>query len=450
MKNFHDVTGYLYSLRNRGARLGTGRIMRLVKALGSPQDSFDSIAIGGTSGKGSTAIMVSSILKNGGFRVGTFTSPHLSDLTERIKADGKDISKQELSEIILKIRETAESPDASLEPPTFFEAITAAAFLHFRNRGVDYAVLEVGLGGRLDATRASKPLLSIITNVSLEHTRILGSTVEKIAYEKGGIIEPGGTLVTAATGKSLKVLEGICRERNAKIIRVGKEVLLHRTGAGPEGQEFSLRLPRASYESLKTPLLGEHQVVNAACAVAAVAELKVGMPGIKETALRKGLAEAKWPGRMEIVKKHPLVLLDAAKDPEAIACLRRTLESDFPRKRTITVLSISSDKNIDAMVRGLAPVTETFVIARHRTMERAADPRVIAEKIRKHGGRCRTVPEVKKAVAEAVKLAGKEGMVVVTGSLFTVAEARELFQEKNAEWGREFNELSPRQEVFKD
>jgi len=303
----NNISAYLYSLRGKGAKLGLGRVRSLAEALDSPQKEFRSVLIGGTSGKGSTAAMLSSILKEAGFRVGTFTSPHLSSLTERIAVNGEPIKENELGEIIEKIKAAVEKMEG--EHPTFFEVMAAAAFCYFREKEVDFAVLEVGLGGRLDATNITEPAVSVITNVSLEHTRVLGDTIEKIAKEKAGIIQSNGILVTAAQGKALDVLENICRERNSAIIKVGKDITFKGLESAARGQRFSVMLPGKSYE-LFVPLLGKHQLMNAACAVGAAYALERQGSGIPENALRQGLRNVRWPGRIEIVQEKPLVVLD--------------------------------------------------------------------------------------------------------------------------------------------
>jgi dihydrofolate synthase/folylpolyglutamate synthase len=430
-----NVTEYLHSLRGRGAKLGLGRVEALVKALGNPQEGYKSILVGGTSGKGSTTVMLSSILMSSGFRVGTFTSPHLSGLTERIMVDGERIPEKEFVRIVNIIKDTIEGLE---EHPTFFEVITAAALLYFKERQVDYAVLEVGLGGRLDATRLASPVLSVITNVSLEHTKILGSTVKEIAGEKAGIIQEKGTLVTAAEGEALEAFGRICREKGSGILVVGIDIIYSREDAGLEGQRFSITVPDSKHEGFEIPLLGKHQLENAACAVAAAHAL---IDDISADAIRKGLRQVRWPGRMEVMQERPLVLLDCAKDPEAMRCLRETVEEDIPHDRIILVLGISSDKDIGRMVDIIAPIADETIITAHKVMERAAEPERIVEEVKRNSRRYTVIDDVKEAVKRAISMAGEGDLVLVTGSLFTVAEARELWDSEQNAWGRELNEI---------
>lgn len=435
-----DVTPYLYSLRNRGAKLGLERIRRLLGVLGNPQKDFISITVGGTSGKGSTVAMLSSILREAGFRVGMFTSPHLSGLTERIVVNGEKIPERELSVIVKKIKSAIESDEGS-EQPTFFEVITAAAFCYFKEQKTDFAVLEVGLGGRLDATNTTSPLVSIITNVSLEHTRILGSSIQEIAREKAGIIQSTSMVVTAAADEASEVLERICKERNTDMLRVGRDIRFTRLGSTVDGQDFRLSLPGKSYE-LSMPLLGMHQLENAACAVGAVYSLGLNGVVIPDQAVAQGLRRVKWPGRMEIVQRKPLVILDSAKDAQAMKRLTETVAKDLEYQRLVVVLGISSDKNIAAMVDGIAPIADYIIVTAHGVMDRAANPDIITKEIGRYPKEYSIVSDVKEAVKTALSMLKENDMLLVTGSLFTVAEARELWAGKGDErLGREFNEI---------
>ncbi|MBU0532951.1 bifunctional folylpolyglutamate synthase/dihydrofolate synthase [Candidatus Micrarchaeota archaeon] len=428
-----DLTNYLYSLKSRGAKLGLERVQQLVDVLGNPQNEFKSIVVGGTSGKGSTAIMLSSILKEAGFKVGTFTSPHLSSLTERIVVNGKKIPEKELARIVKKIKETIENTKWS-EQPTFFEVITAAAFLYFKEQKVDFAVLEVGLGGRLDATNITEPVVSVITNISLEHMKILGNSIAAIAKEKAGIIRENRTLITAAAGKALEVFEKICKEKNSKIVRVGKEIVIMRKNADYSGQEVEVRISDKKYE-IKIPFLGRHQLENAACAIGAAYKLEVD-----DSAITKGLLKAKWPGRIEIIQNKPMVILDCAKDAKAMERLKETISEDLKYNKLIVVLSISSDKNIQVMVNEIAQVADLIVISAHKVMERAVDPKIIAEEVERYAKNYVIVKDVKQAVKHAITLAEENDLVLITGSIFTVAEARELWHKETVCWGKEFNE----------
>ncbi|MDD5172331.1 MAG: bifunctional folylpolyglutamate synthase/dihydrofolate synthase [Candidatus ainarchaeum sp.] len=454
-----DVAAYLQSLNQMGAKLGLERIAKLLDALGRPQDSFRTIIVGGTSGKGSTVAMISSVLTEAGYRTGRYTSPHLASITERICIDGKKISEKDFARMITVVREavdrmaktererTSGGVGGVFDHPTFFEVMTAAAFCYFKEKKIDFAVLEVGLGGRLDATNTTNDantLVSVITNISLEHTAILGDTVEKIAYEKAGIIRDGGLVVTAARNEALGVFERTCSERNARLLVIGKGITFNRVDAGTDGQIFDADFAGKRYEHLHVPLLGRHQLENAACVIGAIEALRLRGVRIDDQAIMNGLKKTRWPGRMEVVQKKPLVILDGAKDAGAMGRLRETIEEDVEYQKMILVIGMSSDKNIAGMVDAIAPLADKAIITAHKVAGRAADMQIIAGRMEKHSMEHMMVPDVKDAVKKALSLAGKDDLVLVTGSLFTVAEARELWHKSKARWGRELSETPKR------
>jgi dihydrofolate synthase/folylpolyglutamate synthase len=452
-----EAEAYLHLLKRNGPKLGLGRMKRLLHALGEPQHSFKSVLVGGTNGKGSTAAMMDSVLRAAGYRTGRYTSPHLSFLNERITMDGKPITDHAFAEIIAGIRSAVErmrAQDASSELPTFFETVTAAAFMHFKASGADFAVVEVGLGGRLDATNTLAPLVSVITNISLEHTEILGDTIAKIAREKAGIIKRDGILVTGSQdGEALGVFQKVCRENGSRMLEVGRDIKVERKdersdgGATPQRmQRFSLTLPDGERHELETPLLGRHQLLNAACAAGAVHALRKLGIAISDDALREGMRRAEWPGRMEVVQDRPLVVLDCAKDAEAAASLRRAFDEDAAGaggRRLVLVIGISSDKDIGRMLGELVPMADTVVATAHKVMGRSAAPERMARMAAAYGKRTLAIPDVREAVGKAITIAGPGGAVLVTGSVFTVGEARERWFPRprgQGRFGRDFNE----------
>jgi len=426
MVGIEAIKEYLDSLRGKGSKLGLERVIMLLNALKNPQNSFNTILVGGTSGKGSTASMLSSIIKEAGYNVGTFTSPHISKFTERIMVNGKEISEKELVEEVEEIKNVIEGirKQPGFEQPTFFEVITAVAFLYFKKQKVDFAVLEVGLGGRLDATNVVSPSVSIITNVSLEHTKILGSTLQKIAKEKAGIIRENGILVTAADNEGFMELQRICRKKNAKLIQIGSEVVISRIGSDLNGQNFNVRVGSKNYENLYIPLLGKHQLENAGCAIGAVDALESYGIVVAEEAIFEGLKNVKWPGRLEILQEAPLVVLDCAKDLNAMRKLKETIIEDFKYDRVITVLSISSDKDIKRMTSEIGKISDVVIATAHTVMNRAADPKIIAEKASKRVENVFIEETIGGALKKALSMAKKNDLVLITGSVFTVAEAR--------------------------
>jgi dihydrofolate synthase/folylpolyglutamate synthase len=412
-----------------GIKLGLERIEHLLSSLGNPEKGFRSILVGGTNGKGSTCVMLGSILKEAGYKVGVFTKPHLWDFTERISVNGKRISEKDFVSFVEKIKPFADKTGKEIENPTFFEFVTSLAFEYFREKKIDFAVLEVGLGGRLDATNVVNPEVSIITNVSLEHTDILGKTIGKITKEKAGIIKGEGILVTGSENpKVLKTLKRICKERGAKFLK-GME--LKNAKSFSNGNSFEFERTR-----IFVPLAGRYQLSNIGCALAAINSLNKKIP---VRAMKKGLEKVKWPGRFEIVNEKPLVLLDGAKDPESLSKVVESLDM-LDYERLYTVLGVSKDKSIPEMVEEISKRTDFFILTKHKVMNRGADLEILRKEVEKQEKPFLIFDDVKNAVKKAEGLANKNDLILVTGSLFTVAEARELWFENKAGMGREFNE----------
>lgn len=369
---------YLESLEKFGINLGLDRIKFLLERLGNPQLKFKSIHVAGTNGKGSTCAMIASILKEAGYKVGLYTSPHLFDYAERIKINGKDISHRDFAtglKLVQKIANhlTAKPPNN----PTVFEVLTAVAFWYFARKKVDYAVVEVGMGGRLDATNVIIPLVSVITNIDLEHTAVLGKTLAKIAVEKAAIIKPRVPVITAEDKpEALSVLQHQAQKNGSVLIQVSSKG-----------------------EGLKSGLLGEHQKANAACAVAAVrlAGIKVG-----KQAVLKGLRKVRWPGRFQVVSRRPLTIVDGAHNPAGIKVLVGTLRQQFPGKKLTFIFGTQTDKDSVSMLSLLKPLARKVIIT-HSSHQNAANKDSIK-------------------LADALKLTADEDRVI-TGSLFLVADA---------------------------
>jgi dihydrofolate synthase/folylpolyglutamate synthase len=423
--NYDEAVEWLFSIRRLGAERTLEPVYGLLKPLGDPYKSFKSIHVTGTNGKGSTSAMIASILRAAGYKVGLFTSPHLMEFTERIVVDGEQIPRADVVRLLERIRPIVEELHKGPEPirPLFFDIVTAMAFKYFKEVCVDFAVLEVGMGGRLDATNVVQPLVSVITNVSLEHTEVLGNTVLEIAREKGGIIKPGGVLVTATQDDEVYALfKEICGRLGSRIFRVGKDITFRKGISSLEGQSLRIKGLRGSYD-LFTPLLGDHQLLNASAAVGAVEALSFSGVDVPAEAIARGLREVRWPGRLEVMQRRPLVVLDSAKDAEAMRALKEAVKG-FRHRRLIVVVSISSDKNIPLMIGYLTEVADRFIVTTHSVMGRAARPNIIVDEVTRHGKPCEVIAGVDEAVDRAISLAGEDDMVLVTGSVFLVGEAR--------------------------
>jgi len=427
--NYDEALNWLYNVMRFGPKRTLGPTRHVLKLLGDPQGCFNSIHVGGSNGKGSTSAMIASILEAGGSRVGLFTSPHLEDFRERIRVNGEYIPEEDVARLLSGIRPLFEEMVEQSMPLRFFDIVTAMAFLYFREKAVDYAVLEVGLGGRLDATNVVDPLVSVITNIGYEHTNILGDTLPEIAGEKAGIIKQGRPLVTATRDDEVfKVFGEKAQELGSEVIRVGYDTEFRKVGAKMSGMTFDLR-SRMEYKGLKVPLLGEHQITNAATAVAAVEALSRYGVDVPEQAIREGLQGVYWPARLEVVRTGPTVVLDCAKDAEATEAVRRTLEGDVDAGRIVAVVSMSSDKNIPGMIRNIAAVSERFIVTTHSVMGRAASPDLIAEEITKNGRPYEVIEDEKAAFTRALELAGEEDTVLVIGSVFLAGAARSFYKQ---------------------
>ncbi len=402
MSDYQEAVDWLFNVR----RLGPDRTLepahRLLDLLGNPQNSFKSIHVTGTNGKGSTSAMIASILRAAGYRVGLYTSPHLEKFTERIVVDGEEMPEEDVVRLTQMIRPLVEGLDTEPERvhPLFFDIVTALAFKHFEERGIDFAVLEVGMGGRLDATNVVQPLVSVITNISLEHTQVLGDTVLKIAYEKAGIIKPNSVLVTATRDDSVYALfRETCERLHTAIYRVGKEITFTKLGGDLKSQTFTVKGLRGSYK-LSTPLLGGYQLYNAATAVGAVESLSRHNITVSGEAIAEGLSRVRWPGRLEVMQEDPLVVVDSAKDADAMRALAESVR-DLPHRKLFAVVSISSDKNIPEMIANLAPVVDAFVVTSHTAMGRAAERERIGKEAERQGKPRESVEKVSDAVDRA-------------------------------------------------
>lgn len=431
--NYRSAIKYVESLSRFGIHLRLKNIKSLLNSLGNPHKDLRVIHIAGTNGKGSTSVMINSILIKSGFKVGLFTSPPLSDFSERIAINNKQISKKQIMRLVEKMKPIVEKmKDNNKIPITQFEFITAMAFLYFKENKVDFCVLEVGLGGRLDATNVVKSMVSVITNITLDHTNILGKNIKSITKEKAGIIKKNGILVTGVNDKiSLNVLKKICKEKKSKIYCIGKDITYKKKYSNIYGNKFDVKGIYGNYKNLKISLLGEHQIINSCNAIGAVEALRNYGIAIPENSIKKGLKSAKWPGRLEIIQKNPLVLLDGAHNPDGIDTLCKTLKN-LSRKKVILVIGISKTKDIPKMVSKIAPMSNLIIITKSKS-EMAVDSEIIKNEAVKYTNDVIMVPEVITAIKRALKIADKRDTVCITGSLFVVGEARQLWHKK-VEW----------------
>ncbi len=433
MTTYRDALAYIYSYTNyerKGLPKYTmthydlARIKSLLDRLGNPHREFKSLLIAGTKGKGSTAAFSESMIRAAGYRTGLYTSPHLHTFRERIQIAGELISEADVVRLIEKLKPHLEA----IEGLTAFEVITAMAFYAFAETNVEVAVLEVGLGGRLDATNVSEPAVAVITSISYDHTQLLGDTLSLIAREKAGIIRPGALVISAPqVPEAMTMIEEVCQGRRAELIVVGEEEYRWQPGrATLRGQFLELRGDR-----YWIPLLGRHQLANATTAWAAVdgMEQRAGL-SVPLSARREGLRTTRWPGRLEILGHNPYVVVDSAHNGDSAHKLQAALQDFFPGHHVVLIFGASGDHPFDDALRELLPVAQQTFVTRSRH-PRAAAPETLAQTVTGLGYQASIVLNVPGALDAALKVAGPNDLVCITGSIFTVADAREAWSEQN-------------------
>jgi dihydrofolate synthase/folylpolyglutamate synthase len=421
--SYPETLEYLYGLQKHGIKLGLDSVVALLARLGQPQYRYRTIHIGGTNGKGSTAAMAASMLQAAGYRVGLYTSPHLVDFRERILVNGEPITEEGVTSLTAQCRELA-GPDLVL---TFFEFTTALAFQYFADSGVEVAVVEVGMGGRFDATNVLKPLVSVITNVALDHQAYLGETVPAIAFEKAGIIKTGTPVVTGRLSpEAAEMIGGISTERGAPRFGLDREF----QAEGDPATGFRYEGLKTSYRGLSCPLAGAHQLENVACALAALELASDRGLAVSEEAIRAGLRRTVWEGRLEIVEQHPTLLLDGAHNPAAGTVLAAHLavyRREHPGSRIILVVGMMGDKDRDGFLTLLLPLADEVVLTQAQ-LPRAASAQDLSASLGPWAGpRHAKVPPAD-ALALARRLASPMDLICVTGSLVLVGEIKALLR----------------------
>lgn len=433
--SYDEALDYLYSLINYEVQrperyspevVSLDRPRALLRLLGDPQTRYPTLHLTGTKGKGSVSAMCASALQAAGLRVGLYSSPQLQDFRERFRIQGELIERDLLAALVERVQ------PAVVQVPglTWFEVLTAVAFLAFAELKVDVGVIEVGLGGRLDATNVlDRPLVSAITSLSYDHMYLLGNTLGQIAYEKAGIIKPGVPVVSAPQhDEALAVLERIAAERGAPLTVVGRD-FLYEPGTGDEyGQGFTAHHPDQAPRKYWTPLIGEHQVINGVVALAALEHVRAAGLPLTERAMQIGLATVNWPGRLEVVRRAPWLVLDGAHNGESAERLRDALRTNFARRedgRLILIFGAFQDKDVPAMFRALLPEVSHLILMQPMN-SRAYDTDRLTELAREAGyaGPIETYPAGRDALKRAEALAAPNDLICATGSLSVVGELR--------------------------
>lgn len=421
--NYEQAVEYIHGMGMFGSKPGLERINALLERIDHPEKELKIIHVAGTNGKGSTSAMLSAILKENGYSVGLFISPYLESFNERIQYNGNPIVKAELAKLVSEIKPIVkEVASTEVGQPTQFEVVTAMGLLYFKRINVDFVVLEVGLGGRYDATNIVNPIVSIITSIGLDHQAILGDTLEEIAMEKAGIIKKGVPVIVGKVDKApLDVIKTKAKLLNAEFYGLGDRFSLKIKEYSLEGQTISYRYNETAND-YNILLLGEHQARNASLALTTAKVLKNIGYKIEQTKTYAGLAKARWPGRLEIVKKEPLIILDGAHNAEATSEIAKTIKALY-NDPIILVLGILSGKNYQGMIKDLVPLAKHVYITAP-DYYRALDSESLAIESEKYCNNVEIIEKVSEAVDKAISGADLKDLILITGSLYTVGEAR--------------------------
>lgn len=414
-----------------GYKPGLGRMKAALKRLGNPEKKINTIHVAGTNGKGSTSAMMASILKQAGYNVGFFSSPHLHHFRERFRINGVPIAEKELELMVKQIRPAIEevSKDPELGRMSYFEVVTVLAFNYFAYKKLDLVVLEVGLGGRLDSTNVVHPLVSVITNIGHDHMEYLGDTLAEIGKVKAGIIKDSVPVVTGVEKEeAFAAVKEEAEEKNAKIYRPLKEAEWEKKDQTISHQEVDLNFGDKTYGGLKIGLSGDHQIYNAALAIKVMELLKADFEKITDQVIRKGLAEVRWPGRLELVGTNPPILLDGAHNIEGIKALASFLDEVKDQYDNLyLVMSILKDKRVEPMIRELAYLADGIIFTQNHNF-RASTAEELGQLYQEEGIEVVTIPNFEEAINQAVSKAENNDLICITGSLYTIAEAREILK----------------------
>lgn len=426
--NYEQCLVYLDQIQNLGIKFGLDNVQTILSALNNPQSQYPSIHVAGTNGKGSVCAMLSSVLMEHGLRPGLFTSPHLMSVRERIQIAGEPIPEENFSQHLTILRDVIEDLIASkalLTPPTYFEMLSCLAFQHFAEERTDMAILEVGMGGRFDATNVVEPIVSAITTISPEHQKFLGETPCEIASEKAGIIKPGIPLVCGVEEKdAYKTIKSKAEELNAPFFAVfskDRDLKKEKTG---RNFRFAYRVGEEEYVFAPS-MLGEHQGKNAAIAIAVARSLSENWRPLEKSRIIRGIETAYWPGRLEVVSENPQILVDGAHNEEGAEALRAYVQ-EFISSSCVLVFAVMRDKDIAKLAEILFPLAHKVICTRF-PYYKAAEPKDIRRQASRFEDRIVVQPDAEKAVEAALKAVTPEGIILVAGSLFLIGEIKKIF-----------------------
>ena len=421
-EHYNKYIKTMYGLKRFGIKLGLSTIKNMMQCLGNPQDSFSCIHVAGTNGKGSIASSLALILKESNYMVGLYTSPHLVRFNERIQINNQPVSDKN----IVEAYEALKNVSTGKREPTFFEYSTAMAFYEFGKQKVDWAVVETGMGGRLDATNIIKPVLTIISNISLEHKMYLGNTIKEIAGEKGGIIKNHTPVITGAKQKSaISTLKDIARKKSAPFFCLGDEFKVRRN----KNNKFTYYGIENTWRNLCTGLQGNHQIDNAGLVIAACELLNKNRAEIPFNSIQKGLEKNRWPGRLDIVSENPLIILDGAHNLIATRRLVKYLSKNLSSRNITLIAGILDDKPYFSMLKTLCSVCRRVILTQPK-INRALTPAKLYPAAKEVISDIKSIPDVSQAIKHAIKTTPANDAICIAGSLYLIGEAIEFF-EKN-------------------
>lgn len=422
--NYSEAMNFIANTSRFGMNFGLSRVEKILELLGNPQNKIKCIHIAGTNGKGSTTAMIASILKEEGYTVGMYTSPYLEEFEERIQINGVNIPKERLAELVSKIQKVSEEiVTLGFDNPTQFEIITAIMFLYFSEENVDYAIIEVGLGGRLDATNVIDPVLVVITSISYDHMNILGETIEEIAGEKCGIIKNSPVVTYPQVEEAMKVIEEKCKEKSVQLIKTSessiKEVIINKND---NIQNIKLEVG-SELKEYKLALIGKHQVKNAMVVLNVIEAFKTLGGSVKEESIKAGLENVRWIGRMERLNKNPMVVIDGAHNIDGIRTLKESVKEYFSYNKLILILGILGDKQVKEMVNTIGSLGEDIILTEPHN-ERAESLEVMESYLKEENKNVYKIMNYREAYEKALDLANEDDLILICGSLYMVGDMR--------------------------
>lgn len=435
ISDYKTAISYLFSLEQFGIKLGLDNITLILKKLGNPQKDLKFVHVGGTNGKGSVCAMLASVLKEAGLEVGLYTSPHLESFRERIRINGECIPEDSVVALAREFQKIALEVEAEHGAhPTYFEITTAMALKYFSDTKTDLAVMEVGMGGRFDATNVINPEVVVINDISMDHTEYLGDTIEKIAFEKAGIIKPGVPVITSDLTKAAETVINQTADTNkSEVFRFGRDFKVQIHKEDETGLLLDVKFSNtdiyggkenfiSGFSNISVPLAGNFQSVNCGIAATAVALLNKGGLEISEGSFRNGLAKVTWPARIQVVNRNPTIILDSSHNAVSMKNLVETVNKRFSFQKVICVIGIVKEKDRRGIISQLSGLSPEVIAVRPDT-HRALDPNILCKELETAGIKCSMIPEVEDGVQHAINTSSENDMIIITGSFYTAGAA---------------------------